>query len=231
MTPASLVLLPGLDGTGELFAPLLAELPPSIAPIVVRYPVDRRLGYDALLSIARAALPVGRPFVLVGESFSGPLAIRLAAAHPVGLRALVLVASFHRRPVAPWIARLRPLLPLAFALPPPGAAVRHLLTGPGASASLIAACAAAVGSVRPGVLAARVRDALDVDVSDELARVQVPVSYLAASSDALLRRGGLDELRALVPRLEVHRFACAHLVLQRCPRESARVLIELATRG
>ena len=89
MRPFTLVLLPGLDGTGEQFAPLLRELPSTIAPVTVRYPVDRALGYEELLPLALEQLPADCPFVLVGESFSGPLAIRLAAQRPPGLRALV----------------------------------------------------------------------------------------------------------------------------------------------
>lgn len=61
------MLLPGLDGTGEQFAPLLRELPDSLVPLVVRYPRDRALDYDALLPIVVAQLPPDAPFVLLGE--------------------------------------------------------------------------------------------------------------------------------------------------------------------
>lgn len=44
-----LILLPGLDGSGVLFAPLLRHLPPDVEPVVVRYPPDRALGYEELL--------------------------------------------------------------------------------------------------------------------------------------------------------------------------------------
>ncbi|WP_343630223.1 hypothetical protein [Roseateles sp.] len=33
----ALVLLPGMDGTGDLFEPLLRELPAGWRPVVVRY--------------------------------------------------------------------------------------------------------------------------------------------------------------------------------------------------
>lgn len=36
--PATLILLPGLDGTDVFFRPLLAALPQWISPIVVQYP-------------------------------------------------------------------------------------------------------------------------------------------------------------------------------------------------
>lgn len=62
--PISLVLLPGLDGTGLLFKPLTDVLPSAFRPIVVRYPVDRMLEYDALADEVAGHLPTSSPFLL-----------------------------------------------------------------------------------------------------------------------------------------------------------------------
>src|SRR5580698_6226929 len=91
------VLLPGMDGTGELFTPLLKILRPSLDATVVRYP-DEPLGYSALQEIAAEALPRDRRFIVVGESFSGPIAVALASASPPGLSGFILCASFVRPP-------------------------------------------------------------------------------------------------------------------------------------
>lgn len=74
-------------------------LTPRLAPVVVTYPVDRSMNYAELEQLARASLPTERPFVLVGESFSGPIAISLAASKPATLRGLVVVCSFARSPI------------------------------------------------------------------------------------------------------------------------------------
>ena len=79
MRETAIVLLPGLDGTGTLFRPLLAHLPSPLRPIVVAYPGNEKLGYDALRQRVMAALPTEEPFVILGESFSGPLALMAAA--------------------------------------------------------------------------------------------------------------------------------------------------------
>ncbi len=232
MVPITLVLMPGLDGTGEQFAPLLSALPDSLVPLVVRYPRDRALDYEALLPLVAAQLPTDAPFVLVGESFSGPLAIRIAALAPRGLCALVLVATFHRRPVASWLALARPFAraPM-FARPPPAFVIRQLLAGSDAPDALVRSFRASSASVRRDVLALRVRAALAVDVSSALAEVRVPIVYFAASHDALLRAAIADELRALVPTLDVRSFATPHLLLQRQPREAAAALAEIAARA
>jgi pimeloyl-[acyl-carrier protein] methyl ester esterase len=113
LTP-TLVLLPGLDGTGKLFAEFLKALDLSVSANVVPYPPDVPLGYDELELLVRAALPTRGRFVLLGESFSGPLAIRIAARPPPGLVALILCVAFASNPYPhlAWARRLAPLLPL-----------------------------------------------------------------------------------------------------------------------
>ena len=82
----TLILLPGLNGTGMLFLPLLAQLPSYDTPRVVSFPGDVMLGYGQLLRRVFHALPSAGPFVVLGESFSGPLALMAAAQAPAGLR-------------------------------------------------------------------------------------------------------------------------------------------------
>ena len=67
------VLLPGMDGTGELFADFVDALPKSFETVRVRYPADRCLSYSELEELVQAAC--SEPFMLVAESFSTPLAI------------------------------------------------------------------------------------------------------------------------------------------------------------
>ena len=74
----TLVLLPGMDGTGELFAPLLNALNPGLRTTVVSY-ADRPATYAEHESVALAELPKDRPFAILGESFSGPIAVTIAA--------------------------------------------------------------------------------------------------------------------------------------------------------
>ena len=89
-----LLLLPGMDGTGRLFAPFLEAIGPAVDVQVVRYPGNGSSGYEGLVELARAALPTDGDFFILGESFSGPVAISLAAAHPPGLMGLILCCTF-----------------------------------------------------------------------------------------------------------------------------------------
>lgn len=92
--PLTLILLPGMDGTGELFADFVKQLPGWIEPRVVSYPRERKLSYDQLLLTVESVVPAAESFVVLAESFSAPLAVRFAARDPNRLEALILCAGF-----------------------------------------------------------------------------------------------------------------------------------------
>jgi pimeloyl-ACP methyl ester carboxylesterase len=226
-----LILLPGLDGTGSLFQRFVAELPDSLEPVVIPLPADRPRGYGELVEHVRGRLPAARPFALLGESFSGPIALRLAAERPAGLVALVLVASFHRRPVAPWLAATSALARAIFAFPPAPFAVRRFLSGPGAPVELVREIREAVRGVSAAVLASRVRAALAEDASAALAACPAPVLYVGGTRDRLLRPALAEEIRRLRPAARLESLEAPHLVLQRAPREAAGVISAFLARA
>ena len=215
-SPLTLVLLPGMDGTGVLFAPLLAALPAHVTAQVVRYPGDQPLSYDALLARVVAELPTKGEYVLVGESFSGPIALRVAATRPAGLLAVVLCASFTRTPVRvpAWLAlAVRPGLVRAspFALQAP------IMLGRGADPTLRALLREALTQVSPHVLAARARELLRVDASSALGAATAPLLYLRATRDQLVSPRSRDHLLRLRPAMHVVDVDGKHLLLQTQP--------------
>ncbi len=81
----SLVLvLPGMDGATKLLGDFAKALQPTADVLLVDLPNDRVAGYDELADIIRSQLPKTMRYYLLGYSFSGPLAIRLAAGQPNG---------------------------------------------------------------------------------------------------------------------------------------------------
>ena len=97
-----LVLLPGMDGTGELFSPFAAALAGEFEIATVRYPTEQCLSYSELKGFVRAACSTFGPFVLLAESYSTPLAIKYAASNPENLEGLVLCAGFATSPMLGW---------------------------------------------------------------------------------------------------------------------------------
>src|SRR5689334_21645025 len=97
--PREIVLLPSMDGTGELFAEFRLMKPAGFEVSVIELP-EEPLSYADLERLIEPRLSQDEPFVLLGESFSGPLAIRLAAKRPPNLRGLILCNSFVSAPRA-----------------------------------------------------------------------------------------------------------------------------------
>lgn len=216
-----LMLLPGMDGTGRLFAGLMARLPGAIEGRVIAYPPDLALDYEQLLARVRPLCPTSGDWYVLGESFSGPLALRLAAERPPGLRGVILAASFVAPPVRwlpPWLVRPG-LLTIGR-----GLAGRVLGTGDGPR-GLHAAFVAASASVAADVLACRARAILGVDLRPFAARLAaVPVLALVGQRDRVLGRGHVAAIAELLPQVLVRRFDAPHLLLQTRPAEAAAAI-------
>jgi pimeloyl-ACP methyl ester carboxylesterase len=193
-----LVLLPGLDGSGELFRGVAAVLPEGLETETLWYPADRVLSYGELAGTLRGAIPVDEPFVLVAESFGVPLAILIAALEPPNLRGMVLSAGFATSPLRGWRRTLAwDLAPLLSHVPLPGFVARYLMVGDEAPRALAELVKDTVGWLTPKVLCARVREVLHVDVRAELATVRVPVLYLQPTKDRLVEPLCLGEMQAV----------------------------------
>ena len=221
---AAIVLLPGMDGTGALVSDFVAELKPKIEVTVVAYPTDATAGYAELESTVRAALPADKSFFLLGESFSGPIAISIAASPPPGLRGLVLCSSFVRSPrrSLTWFRLLIRILPLDKA----GPIANWLLLGRFSKEHLRLSLARALAQVSPAALRARLAAVASVDVSSKLAKVRVPVLYLRASEDRLVPRSAGAEIKGILPAVGIAELEGPHFLLQTAPVAAAREVME-----
>ena len=226
MSEYSIVLLPGLDGTGELFAPLIDCFPERINPVVFSYPRNRCKNYEELKEIVMPSLPRDQPFFLLGESFSGPLSVMIAHDNPEGLMGLILCATFIKNPFillpswmkivsAGFIYRLWPFL-ISFRAKIGGTRYREI-----AGIALNA-----IKSVSPDVIAHRVKSILSVNVESELEECSCPVLYLMAGRDNLIKRHNYDGINNLKRDVELAVVDTFHFVLQLEPEKSGEVLLK-----
>ena len=219
---AELLLVPGLDGTGRLFAPLLESLPPTLVPRVIPYPSEA-VSDEEIADYVASRLPPDRPFALLGESYGGPIAIRVAARRPAGLQAVALVATFLRRPCPPIpflgaalrASVIRTVLRPSF--------LRAAILG-GATRVLVEDALNVLRSLDPCVLAERSRSALRVDVREPFRSLDCPLLHLRGARDRLIPAARAAEMKALRPELEEAVLDAPHLVLQTRPVESAAIL-------
>jgi pimeloyl-[acyl-carrier protein] methyl ester esterase len=227
--PVALVLLPGMDGSGDLFAAFAAALGAGVAPLVVAYPPEQVLDYQGLAAFARARLPAGQPFVLLGESFSGPVAIALAASNPPGLIGLVLSCTFARNPVPHFsvFQRLFGAVPVPSAL---GWLASPCLLGLRAAPGQRRALQDAIVRVAPAVSRARMRAVRKVDYSEQMRAVKVPVLYLQARHDRVVPASAARHLLALQPAMQVVALRGPHMLLQAAPLDAAAAVMDFVGR-
>ena len=220
------VLLPGLDGTGTLLEGFARALGAVLDTRVVAYPPALSSSYAELEKLAYAALPTDTPYLLIGESFSGPIAISLAARAPPGLKGLVLCATFARSS----IPILRPFAPLLRFAPTrlPAFLLRHLLLGRWATASIERALEAALEQIPADVIRQRVSAVLSADVSAQLSSVSVPVMYLQATEDRMIPPAAGEYLRQVATSVDIVRVEGPHFLLQTAPENCLEKILEFA---
>jgi pimeloyl-[acyl-carrier protein] methyl ester esterase len=206
----TIVALPGLHGSAALFDPLLSTCPPGFALRVIALNPHVAAYAEHETSVAEQ-LPPG-PLCIVAESFSGPLAVRLAArCHQVA--GLVLCASFITPPrsIALRTVAKAPL----FKWGPPPALLAYFLCA--SDMHLARQVSAEVRKVAPSVLAARAREALSVDVTSELRRTNTPLLYVQGSRDWVVPARSFRDIARVRPDVELARLEAPHLVLQTAP--------------
>ena len=208
------VLLPGLHGSARLFTPFILAAPEGATFRAVSYPLHGPQDYDTLAAVARAALPQNRPYVLVAESFSGPIGVRLAAEAPAGLQRLVLVATFVVSPVPRVLAKapnwVYELLPMRTRWP-------RLALGGTRRADFDEVLREELAAVTVEVFRGRTKALLGVDARAGLRRVVAPVLYVEAVRDWVVGPWAGRVVRRVLPEVEVRTVVGPHLVLQRAP--------------
>jgi pimeloyl-[acyl-carrier protein] methyl ester esterase len=171
------------------------------------------------------ALPAEGRFVLLGESFSGPLALRIAARGHPRLAAVVLIASFARNPLPRVGAWLRPFVgSWCFRFAPPRWVIRRFLAGADAPSELIDDFQAAVWTVSAAVMAKRAKEVLAVDVRRLLPQIRVPVLLLSAARDRLVSSKTKADFAMLEERFEQISMDAPHLILQRRATEAVEAI-------
>lgn len=220
----TLVLLPGMDGTGELFFPLTRALETHIPTKIVRYP-NRPLDYSEHEAFVREQLPRDGAFVVLGESFSGPIAISLAADPPQGMIGYVMCVSFVTCPRAA-LEVLRPLIPLTFLNRVPRFVAQYSLMDGRGSAELLDAHQRALREVSNATLRARLKAISHIDVRERLKQVNLPGLYLRGTRDRVVPERCARQFMESARNARIIDIEGPHQLVQVNPTASAVALRE-----
>jgi len=216
-----IVLLPGMDGTGRLFTDLQSKLSVRRRTQVIDYPTQTPLRYDQLTAFVEERLPE-KQFVILGESFSGPIAIDIAARKKNRVAGLVLAATFAKHPVPALFSGLAEAFNHTWI---PRFAVEAALLGKRGTPEIRAALARELSEVASDVIRTRIKEAIRVDMRSKLKKVACPTLCLIGRHDRLIGRGCANAIHSALPDCDIQTLDAPHMLLQTNASEAAELIL------
>jgi len=214
----TIVLLPGLNGTEGLFKAFIEANTSGFDVLTISYPTHKELSYKSLTSFVLSKLDsINNSYILMGESFSGPLSIFISHQKPSGLIATILVATFVTAPnfkvgrFLPWNIGFKLIQPL-YSL--------RLMFSKTHNASFIKSISTELQKVSPNVLAGRIQSIFAVDAQSQLKDCKLPMMYFRGKNDFIVPRKNLDKMLSIKPDIKVVEFDTQHFLLQSAPKEA-----------
>lgn len=222
----TLVMLPGLDGTGLLFEPFVAALPSDLRVHTIAYPTDTRLSIREHAALVAKDLPTG-PVVLLAESFSGLVALTLLREFQISVRKVIFLASFAKSPRM-LLRFLSPLIPpfAGIVQAVPESLVRLFCLGPQATAAQVAWLKSVLSRVPPEVIAHRLKLVATAGHGKQ-PPLDIPAIYIQPAQDRLIPASATEELRKCFREFAILQVRGPHFALQAFPVECASLIARL----
>lgn len=187
--------------------------------LAISYPCEISKSYNELTSqVLNEVKNIKGQYILLGESFSGPVALFISEKRPAGLIGVILVASFVSAPnykvgkYLPWS--------IGFSFAKPIYSIRSALSKK-ENQSLISAISVELQRVSPTVLAARISEIFNVDATQALRECNVPIVYFRGVKDFVVPKKNLKKILALKSDVKVVEFNAQHFLLQSEPKQAA----------
>ena len=218
-----LVMLPGMDGTGDLFTPFLKTLPNTFEPEIIPLPASASMSYREHADYVRDQLPQGEPFLLLAESFSTPIACYIADDPPPNLLGLVLVSGYWHPP-RPTLGRFLAELPIRFLLRLGSRKriARHYLIGKDIGPRRLQQFQDVVKSLDPKVIEHRLKLASSAQPFTPV--IHLPCLQVIARDDKLMSSNRQTAFDSIFPRLMSFKLHGPHMLLQAKPEFASRLL-------
>ena len=195
--------------------------------LAISYPCKKSKSYNELTSqVLNEIKNVEGQYILLGESFSGPIALFVSEKKPAGLIGVILVASFVSVPnytvgkYLPWS--------IGFSCAKPLYSVRSALSKK-ENQSLISAISIELQKVSPAVLAARISETFKVDATQALRECNVPIVYFRGVKDFVVPKKNLRKILAIKSGVKVVEFNAQHFLLQSEPEQAASEISRFAS--
>ena len=217
-----LVMLPGIDGTGMMFKPLLQCLPTNFNHKIIPIPNAHFTSHEELAKSILEDLPDGQCVVLA-ESFSGRTAYELCLLAPEKIIHVIFAASFLDNPnKLSSLSRLLPLSPLKNGLVPSWLLRKFLFGIDHAPIKLLHDSLSRVESV---LLRNRLQILANLTTPKEPTNIDCTV--ISASKDQLVSSKAQNVIAQVFSSTKHHFIEVGHFVLQSAPKDVASIVINV----
>jgi hypothetical protein len=208
-----LLLIPGMDGTGELFRPLLDQLPQNInTQVICLNDLKSQKPNEQALEIA--SLIGDDEVIILSESYSGSIAYHLSLLPNLNIRHIIFAASFLENPT--WLSHFNKLLPLNLVRSGliPDRILSTILFDQN-NRSLIELFNSSLKLVNNSTLRFRLNVIANLVRPNEL--VSVPCTYVQASCDYLVSKKSVNIFKKLCININVVNLDGGHFIVQSNP--------------
>jgi len=213
-------MIPGLDGTGNLFEPLINTIHKTFQILVVKYPNETSSALVDIVHFIRSQIPADRQVILIAESFGGPIAIKLLA-DGLRVKACILCATFSSAPRVRLLHLLK-LLPIKI-LPKlyiPSIIANRVFLGKTSKLSTIKLLRKTIRSIEPRILESRINILSELDLLTELKLLpQIPFLFIQPTSDLLVPPESTNSFQEYLERIKFQKIEGGHFILQSNPED------------
>lgn len=222
--PSKLVLLPGLDGSGELFAPLLSFLQHFECQII-SLPNTTNQNYQFLAEYVLTQLPKD-DFILLAESFSGPIAILLSQQRNKNLKGIILVATFISPP-RKHLVLLTKILPIKILLSLPFGCYLYSYLFFDNNLNLFKLLKQTINTIPTKILKQRLNSIQSLGNLKKLLSISsTPALYIQPISDLFVSNNKYHEISKYYDNITLKKIDGSHFIAQVRPRECSAIISE-----
>ena len=216
-----IIVLPGLDGTGKMLTGFVKVLGLNHDVEVMTYPNKNALSYEELVQIAISTLPKNQPYAIIAESFSGPIAVKIASLAGDNLKTIIFAASFIENPtIFPKFLSM-----FAKGAPLKSSALLRLAKpwtfGKWASRNFDTLLNEALNEVSHEVISSRIRSLMSANERTAFEAISLPMLYIQPSADRLVSKSNASKMRALNNAVQIKQVDGPHFILQTNPNDCA----------
>lgn len=225
----NLIMLPAFDGTGLMFNAFNTEVKDAVKTFVVAYPQEDAQDYLTLAEYVRSKIPENEDYILLGESFAGPLVYEIACKDPQNCKACIFVATYLTNPSPAALNKLTrlPAKLIVYLLSIP-IIIAKLTLSKDADLDIAKAIADNFASVKPSIIKQRLKtiNSLGEAPTRQLA---MPCLNLTATEDKLVMKEKINEFKTLCTQLTLGTAEGGHFVLQENPIKCGEVVKNFLT--